>query len=187
MVTILLLTEDGPAGLTGISDEITIHNMEIVIGLILVTLAGLGTGTVVWPMKKIKDLHFEQYMFVFMFSSVLLFPWIVTLINVPHLSEIIKRVGWKPLLISNLLSIGWGIANILYYKNRRCPFRGNIVGTRNVCRNYCAHGPKRQWVIPQCSQPDVKCGNFYYGGAGGCGYRSDIGHYGRIWKGESIK
>jgi hypothetical protein len=88
--------------------------MEIIIGLILVTLAGLGTGTVAWPMKKIKDLHFEQYMFVFMFSAVLLVPWIVTLINVPDLGKIIKQVGWKPLLISNLLSIGWGIANILY-------------------------------------------------------------------------
>jgi hypothetical protein len=65
-------------------------------------------------MKKIKDLHFEQYMFVFMFSAVLLVPWIVTLINVPDLGKIIKQVGWKPLLISNLLSIGWGIANILY-------------------------------------------------------------------------
>ncbi len=88
--------------------------MEIIIGLILVTLAGLGTGTVAWPMKKIKDLHFEQYLFVFMFSAVLLFPWIVTLINVPDLGEIIKSVGWKPLLISNLLSIAWGIANVLY-------------------------------------------------------------------------
>lgn len=84
------------------------------IGLILVTLAGLGTGTAAWPMKKIKDLHFEQFLFVFMFSAVLLVPWVVTLINVPDLGEIINRVGWKPLLISNLLSIGWGIANVLY-------------------------------------------------------------------------
>lgn len=88
--------------------------MQIIFGLVLVTLAGLGTGTVAWPMKKIKNLHFEQYMFVFMFSAVLLFPWIVTLINVRDLGEIIKRVGWKPLLISNLLSLGWGIANVLY-------------------------------------------------------------------------
>ena len=40
--------------------------MEILIGLVLVVLAGLGTGTVAWPMKKIKELHFEQYLFVFM-------------------------------------------------------------------------------------------------------------------------
>ncbi|MCX6221534.1 MAG: hypothetical protein NTZ69_11160 [Bacteroidia bacterium] len=88
--------------------------MEIIMGLVLVTLAGLGTGTVAWPMKKIKDLHFEQYLFVFMFSAVLLVPWIVTLINVPDLGGIVMSVGFKPLLISNLLSLGWGIANVLY-------------------------------------------------------------------------
>lgn len=88
--------------------------MEIIIGLILVTLAGLGTGTVAWPMKKIKDLHFEQYLFVFMFTGIVVYPWIVVLINVPDPIEIIRTVGVKPLLISNLLSICWGVANVLY-------------------------------------------------------------------------
>lgn len=89
--------------------------MEIIIGLILVTLAGLGTGTVAWPMKKIKDLHFEQYLFVFMFTGIVVYPWIMVLTNVPDPIEIIRTVGVKPLLISNLLSICWGVANVLYF------------------------------------------------------------------------
>lgn len=88
--------------------------MEIIIGLILVTLAGLGTGTVAWTMKIIKDLHFEQFMFFYMLSALLLCPWIIAVINVPNLGEVIKSVGFKPLFISNLLSICWATANILY-------------------------------------------------------------------------
>lgn len=88
--------------------------MDVIIGLILVTLAGLGTGTMAWPMKKIKDLHFEQFTFVFMLSAVLVCPWIVALVSVPDIGGVIRTVGFKPLLISNLLSICWGIANVLY-------------------------------------------------------------------------
>ena len=80
----------------------------------MVTLAGLSTGTVAWTMKIIKDLHFEQFLFFYMLSALLLCPWIIAVINVPNLGEVIKSVGFKPLFISNLLSICWATANILY-------------------------------------------------------------------------
>ena len=88
--------------------------MEILIGLVLVVLAGLGTGTAAWPMKKIKELHFEQYLFVFMLTGIIIYPWLVVAVEIPDLGGVIKTVGLKPLLISNLLSICWGIANVLY-------------------------------------------------------------------------
>ena len=88
--------------------------MEIILGFVLVVLAGLGTGTVAWPLKKIKDLHFEQYLFVYMLIGIVIIPWSVILFNVPDLVMVIKNVGLKPLLTSNLLSVSWGIANILY-------------------------------------------------------------------------
>lgn len=88
--------------------------MDILIGLVLVVLAGLGTGTAAWPMKKIKELHFEQYLFVFMFTGIIVYPWLVVVFNIPDIGAIIKTVGLKTLLISNLLSVCWGIANVLY-------------------------------------------------------------------------
>ena len=88
--------------------------MEIVFGLMLVTLAGLGTGTSAWPMKIIKDFHFEQYLFVFMLTGLIIYPWLIVLLNVPDFTDVIRTVGWKPLIISNLMSACWGIANILY-------------------------------------------------------------------------
>ena len=88
--------------------------MEFIGGLMLVIFAGLGTGTVAWPMKKIKDLHFEQYLFVFMFTAIIAYPWLVVLINVPDVLAVIHTVGLKSLLLSNVISICWGVANVLY-------------------------------------------------------------------------
>jgi len=88
--------------------------MGIVVGLILVIVSGLGTGTAGWPMKVIKDIHFEPYVFVKVICGVLIYPWLVVLINVPDLNLLIKTVGFKTLLVPNLLTLGWGIANLLY-------------------------------------------------------------------------
>lgn len=88
--------------------------MELLLGLVLVIIAGLGTGTIAWPMKKIKEIHFEQFLFVFMLTGLIICPWTVVLLKIPDLGDIVSSVGVKPLLISNLLSICWGIANVLY-------------------------------------------------------------------------
>ncbi|MEJ7678158.1 MAG: hypothetical protein WKG06_09900 [Segetibacter sp.] len=142
-------------------------------------------------MKKIKNLHFEQYMFVFMFSAVLLFPWIVTLINVRDLGEIIKRVGWKPLLISNLLSLGWGIANVLYLVcilKIGAALSGAILSALGMSVGIIVPMVlKGSVVISQCAQSDVKGGNFYYAGIGGSNYWCSTGNCCGIWKGKNIK
>ena len=88
--------------------------MEVLFGLLLVILAGLGTGTAAWPIKKIKHLHFEQYLLVLMFTGIILYPWLVVLFSIPDPVEIVSKVGLQTLLISNLLSVCWGIANVLY-------------------------------------------------------------------------
>jgi L-rhamnose-H+ transport protein len=87
--------------------------MGIIIGLILVTLAGFGTGSGVWPFKVIKDLHFEQYVFFSMLFAIVIYPWIIFLINVPDPGLVIKTVGFKTLVISNLLTMFWGLATLL--------------------------------------------------------------------------
>jgi L-rhamnose-H+ transport protein len=88
--------------------------MEILLGFVLVIMAGLGIGTTAWPFKKLKDLHFEQYLFMYILTGIVIFPWIVVLLNVPDLASVVRTVGIEPLLTSNLLSMSWGIANVLY-------------------------------------------------------------------------
>ncbi len=88
--------------------------MDTLTGVLLVTLAGLGTGTIAWPMKLMRRQGFEQYWFIGMFVSLLLVPWLVVACCVPSPAEVYAEVGWKPILLCNLFSISWGIANVLY-------------------------------------------------------------------------
>ena len=88
--------------------------MNTLIGILLVTLAGLGTGTIAWPMKLMRRLSFEQYWFLGMLVSLVIFPWAVVLCTVPRFWEVYAAVGWRPILLCNLFSMGWGIANVLY-------------------------------------------------------------------------
>jgi len=88
--------------------------MEILIGLIFVTLSGFGTGSAAWPFKVIKDIHFEQYLFLGMLLAIVIYPWLFVIINVPDPVQVIKTVGFRPLLISNLLTMAWGVANVLF-------------------------------------------------------------------------
>ena len=84
------------------------------IGVLLVVLAGLGTGTIAWPMKLMRRLSFEHYWFVGMLVSLVIAPWFVVVCCVPRPCEVYAQVGWRPILLCNLFSIAWGIANVLY-------------------------------------------------------------------------
>ena len=88
--------------------------MEALLGVTLVTIAGLGTGTIAWPMKIMRRLEFEHYWFVGMLAGLIIVPWSIVLMGCPNAFEAYAQVGWKPLAISNLFSIGWGVANVLY-------------------------------------------------------------------------
>lgn len=81
-------------------------------GVLLATLAGLATGSCLWPMKLFRRLQFEHFWFVGMLPLVLL-PWLIVLLTVPDPWAGFREAGCRPLLISNILAVGWGVANIL--------------------------------------------------------------------------
>ena len=49
-----------------------------------------------------------------MLVSLVIFPWAVVLCCVPNPWEVYAKVGWWPILLCNLFSVSWGIANVLY-------------------------------------------------------------------------
>ena len=81
-------------------------------GIVLAAVAGLGAGSCLWPIKVIRRLRFEHYWFVGMLPLVLV-PWLIVLTTIPDPWTAYAEVGWRPLAISNLFAIGWGIANVL--------------------------------------------------------------------------
>jgi L-rhamnose-H+ transport protein len=88
--------------------------MNTLLGVLLVTLSGLSTGTIAWPMKLMRRLRFEHYWFLGMLVSLVVVPWAVVLSCIPRPWEVYAEVGWRPILLCNLFSISWGIANVLY-------------------------------------------------------------------------
>jgi L-rhamnose-H+ transport protein len=49
-----------------------------------------------------------------MLTGLVLIPWIVVLLFVPHPLEAYRQVGWGPIILANIWAIAWGIANVLY-------------------------------------------------------------------------
>ena len=88
--------------------------MTTIAGILLVMAAGMGTGSIMWPMKMMRRLQFEHYWFVAMLAGLVIVPWTIVLIAVPHPMTAYAQVGWKPLLLANLFAFAWGIANVLY-------------------------------------------------------------------------
>ena len=84
------------------------------LGCLLVLLSGLGTGSCAWPMKVVRRFQFEHSWFVGMLVGLILLPWGVTLLFGPNAVAAYRSVDPVVLLKSNLFSVSWGIANVLY-------------------------------------------------------------------------
>ncbi len=83
-------------------------------GLLLVTLAGIGTGTLAWPIKLMRRFRFEQFWFVGMLVGMLIIPWVMTLSSIPGAVSAYASIDRSLLFKSNVFAFGWGIANVLY-------------------------------------------------------------------------
>src|SRR5438093_7961190 len=84
------------------------------LGLLVVVIAGLAVGTSPWPIKLMRHFQYEQWGFIAMLIGLIVAPWIVTLSFCPNALSAYKTVGSSVLLKSNLFSLCWGVANVLY-------------------------------------------------------------------------
>jgi hypothetical protein len=60
-----------------------------------------------------RSLQFEHWWFIGMLSGLIIIPWAISLAVFPHLLQTLSEVPISVLVLSNLFSISWGIANIL--------------------------------------------------------------------------
>ena len=70
--------------------------METFLGVTLVTIAGVGTGTIAWPMKIMRRLEFEHYWFVGMLAGLIIIPWSIVLVGCPNAFEILAMARPRP-------------------------------------------------------------------------------------------
>jgi len=87
--------------------------METLLGVLVVGAGGLLMGSGAWPFKLMRKYQFEHWWFVGMLVGLVLMPWAITLWGCPHAIQSLSNVPFKAILLGNLFSIGWGIANVL--------------------------------------------------------------------------
>jgi len=84
------------------------------LGILAVMLAGIGTGSIAWPLKIVKKLQFEHAWFTGMLMGLIVMPWFITLAFCPNAIQAYRDVPVKVLILSNMFSLAWGIAMLLY-------------------------------------------------------------------------
>lgn len=78
------------------------------------TIAGIGAGTIAWPIKLMRKFQFEQFWFVGMLVGMFIIPWLITISSIPHALSVYTSLDSTLLIKSNVFAFGWGIANVLY-------------------------------------------------------------------------
>jgi len=78
-----------------------------------VVIAGLSMGSGGWPLKVIRRLKMEHWLFVYVTVGLVIIPWTATLFFCPHSLEVLGRIDAALLIRSNLFAMGWGVANVL--------------------------------------------------------------------------
>jgi L-rhamnose-H+ transport protein len=87
--------------------------MEAFLGIVVVAAGGLVMGSSAWPFKLMKKYQFEHWWFVGMLVGLVIMPWAITLLGCPGAIEGLKNIPRDAILLGNLFSVGWGIANVL--------------------------------------------------------------------------
>jgi len=87
--------------------------LELITGSVVVTAAGLISGSAAWPMKLMRKYRFEHWWFIGMATGLIVVPWTITLTCCPHPFQAFASMSLKPLVVANLLAAGWGVANLI--------------------------------------------------------------------------
>ncbi len=84
------------------------------IGLSLAIISGLMVGSFSLPMKKTIHWAWENTWLVWAFTALLILPWSLAFITVPHLFSVYSGVAAGILLMVLLFGLGWGLGAVLF-------------------------------------------------------------------------
>jgi L-rhamnose-H+ transport protein len=79
-------------------------------GVALALIAGCITGSVLIPIKRVRNWAWENTWLVYAVCAYSFSPWIVAAFSVPHLSSVYRNAGLHVTVPTFLLGIGWGLA-----------------------------------------------------------------------------
>ena len=88
--------------------------MPLLIGFLLVLLAGLLQGTFILPMTLVKRWAWEHTWATFSFLGMFVFNWIITLLLVPNIFAMYAASPQRDLIVLALFGMGWGAGAVLF-------------------------------------------------------------------------
>jgi L-rhamnose-H+ transport protein len=83
------------------------------LGFLVVVAAGLINPAFAVPLKYTKRWTFENTWMIFSVWGMMIVPWIIAWLTVPHLGQVYAHSGLNPLLMVFVFGAIWGTANIL--------------------------------------------------------------------------
>ncbi len=90
--------------------------MDIISGLLIVSLAGLLQGSFILPMTYTRKWEWSHKWFAFSLLGMLLVNWLIAYITINDLSGIIAQIPSSLLLVVMVFGLSWGIGAILFGK-----------------------------------------------------------------------
>ncbi len=81
--------------------------MPLLLGFLLVLLAGLLQGTFILPMTLVRKWDWEHTWATFSLLGMILFNWIITLLFVPSIFAVYVASPPRDLAILALFGLGW--------------------------------------------------------------------------------
>jgi L-rhamnose-H+ transport protein len=88
--------------------------MPLLLGFLLVLLAGLLQGTFILPMTLVRKWEWEHTWATFSLLGMVVFNWIITLLFVPNIFAVYVASPPRDLAILALFGLGWGIGAVLF-------------------------------------------------------------------------
>jgi len=86
----------------------------LLIGFILVSIAGIFHGSFILPMTMTKNWQWEHSWLVFSILAMIVLNWILTLIFIPNIFWIYRDLPPGTLLTLILFGLGWGVGATLF-------------------------------------------------------------------------
>lgn len=84
------------------------------LGIVIVVLAGILNGSFAAPMKRMRGWEWENSWLLFAISGLLLFPWLIAFMTVPHLLGVYSASSTSTLVKVVVFGLTWGAGSTLF-------------------------------------------------------------------------
>jgi L-rhamnose-H+ transport protein len=83
-------------------------------GVVLSLVAGILNGSFAAPTKYAKKWQWENIWPVWAVVGMFIFPWVIALLTIPHVSELYGNIGADQIWLLTLFGVGFGLAQIFF-------------------------------------------------------------------------